>query len=280
MSDICRKTRASPWPQTEKSFLRATASAKGWQATQRKMASAFFKSAVHHAPISSKSTLTRYLIQPICFYKSHGEQLEEGMTRGDQHRSAPGWQGTGWGLHLVVLDEQLLPSHSITGEGWGLKKPPLLALSSQHPICIQSVKGPAHKMSDPVLTSSTARGQESERQSLCSTTQQPARLQDRTVSEPGTPAGQRQCQSAFLTREQTPNTALGRPDPRGHDTLSSLSYGRPNGPSTWQILEAPPLSHLQNALDKRGQHRRSQKPPRPALVTPPMQHFASPSSET
>lgn len=44
------------------------------------MASAFFKSAVHHAPISSKSTLTRYLIQPICFYKSHGEQLEEGIS--------------------------------------------------------------------------------------------------------------------------------------------------------------------------------------------------------
>lgn len=155
-------------------------------------------------------------------------------------------------MHLVVLDERLLPSHSITGEGWGLKKPPLLALSSQHPICIQSAKGPAHKMSAPVLTSSTARGRESERQSLCGTTQQPAQLRDRTVSEPGTPAGHRQRQSAFLTREQTPNTALGRPDPRGHDTSSSLSYGRPNGPSTCQILEAPTLSRLQNALDERG----------------------------
>lgn len=108
-------------------------------------------------------------------------------------------------MHLVVLDERLLPSHSITGEGWGLKKPPLLALSSQHPICIQSVKGPAHKMSDPVLTSSTAQGRESERQSLCGTTQQPAQLWDRTVSQPVTPAGQRQRQSAFQ-RESRPPT--------------------------------------------------------------------------
>lgn len=40
----------------EKGFLRAATSAKGWQVRQCTMESAFFKSAAHHAPISSKST--------------------------------------------------------------------------------------------------------------------------------------------------------------------------------------------------------------------------------
>lgn len=61
----------------EKSFLRAATAAKGWQVMECGMESAFFKSAARHAPISSKSTLMCRLIQPVCFYKSHRERLEE-----------------------------------------------------------------------------------------------------------------------------------------------------------------------------------------------------------
>lgn len=100
------------------------------------------------------------------------------------------------------------------------------------------------------------------------------------MSEPGAPAEHRQRWSAFPTRQQTPNAASGRPDPRGHDTSSLFSYRRPNSPSMCQILEVPTLSRLQNALDEHGRHQCLQKPPSPAPVVPTTWQFASPSPET